>query len=71
MRLAACGDHRSGKQRPPAMGMLDGSGESAMCNQQQAASEEPYRRMRGLVPLYEGFLTYGGRSVRETEALTV
>jgi tryptophanase len=34
-------------------------------------SEEIYRRMRGLVPLYEGFLTYGGMSVREIEALTV
>ncbi|WKW49788.1 tryptophanase [Rhodomicrobium lacus] len=30
-----------------------------------------YKRMRGLVPLYEGFLTYGGMSVREIEALTV
>ncbi|NCA69768.1 MAG: tryptophanase [Sphingobacteriia bacterium] len=34
-------------------------------------SEDLYRRMRGLVPLYEGFLTYGGMSVREIEALTV
>ena len=34
-------------------------------------SEELYRRMRPLVPLYEGFLTYGGMSVREIEALTV
>ncbi|NMG46374.1 tryptophanase [Aromatoleum toluvorans] len=34
-------------------------------------NEELYRRMRGLVPLYEGFLTYGGMSVREMEALTV
>jgi tyrosine phenol-lyase len=34
-------------------------------------SEEMYRRLRGLVPLYEGFLTYGGMSVREMEALTV
>ena len=30
-----------------------------------------YRKMRGLVPLYEGFLTYGGMSVREMEAMTV
>ncbi|MFO1372248.1 MAG: tryptophanase [Candidatus Competibacteraceae bacterium] len=34
-------------------------------------TEELYRKMRGLVPLYEGFLTYGGMSVREMEALTV
>jgi len=34
-------------------------------------TEELYRRMRSLVPLYEGFLTYGGMSVREIEALTV
>ncbi len=34
-------------------------------------SEELYRLMRGLVPLYEGFLTYGGMSVREIEAITV
>ncbi len=34
-------------------------------------SEDLYRRMRPLVPLYEGFLTYGGMSVREIEALTV
>ncbi|MDC7788454.1 tryptophanase [Rhodoplanes sp. TEM] len=30
-----------------------------------------YLRMRGLVPLFEGFLTYGGMSVREIEAITV
>jgi tyrosine phenol-lyase len=34
-------------------------------------TEELYRKMRGLVPLYEGFLTYGGMSVREIEALAV
>src|SRR5699024_989612 len=33
--------------------------------------KELFHRMRGLVPLYEGFLTYGGMSVREMEALTV
>ena len=39
----------------------------AMCMR----SEEIYKSMRGLVPLYEGFLTYGGMSVREIEALAV
>lgn len=39
----------------------------AMCMR----SEDLYRKMRGLVPLYEGFLTYGGMSVREIEALAV
>ena len=34
-------------------------------------TDELYRLMRGLVPLYEGFLTYGGMSVREIEAITV
>lgn len=33
--------------------------------------EEIYKRLRGLVPMYEGFLTYGGMSVREMEAITV
>lgn len=33
--------------------------------------EKLYAKMRTLVPLYEGFLTYGGMSVREIEALTV
>ena len=34
-------------------------------------NKELFEKMRGLVPLYEGFLTYGGMSVREMEALTV
>ena len=33
--------------------------------------EALFRKMRGLVPLFEGFLTYGGMSVREMEAITV
>ena len=34
-------------------------------------SKELYLKMRDLVPLYEGFLTYGGMSVREIEAMAV
>jgi tyrosine phenol-lyase len=34
-------------------------------------SEELFLKMRDLVPLYEGFLTYGGMSVREIEAMAV
>ncbi|NLP45932.1 MAG: tryptophanase, partial [Epulopiscium sp.] len=34
-------------------------------------NESLYRKMREFVTLYEGFLTYGGMSVREMEALTV
>lgn len=34
-------------------------------------SEDAYMRLRELIPVYEGFLTYGGMSVREMEALTV
>jgi len=33
--------------------------------------EQAYLKMRELVTLYEGFLTYGGMSVREIEAITV
>ena len=32
-------------------------------------SEKAYRNLRNLVPLFEGFLTYGGMSVREMEAM--
>jgi tyrosine phenol-lyase len=34
-------------------------------------SNDLYMKMRDLVPLYEGFLTYGGMSVREIEAMAV
>jgi tyrosine phenol-lyase len=34
-------------------------------------NKELYLKMRDLVPLYEGFLTYGGMSVREIEAMAV
>jgi tryptophanase len=33
--------------------------------------EEDYLRTRDLVPMFEGFLTYGGMSVREMEAMSV
>jgi len=33
--------------------------------------EEVYLKLRELIPLLEGFLTYGGMSVREMEAITV
>jgi tryptophanase len=35
------------------------------------SDEKLFLKMRELVPLFEGFLTYGGMSVREMEALTV
>lgn len=34
-------------------------------------SQELFLKMRDLVPLFEGFLTYGGMSVREIEAMAV
>ncbi len=34
-------------------------------------SRDLYLKMRDLVPLFEGFLTYGGMSVREIEAMAV
>lgn len=34
-------------------------------------NEDIYMKLRELVTLYEGFLTYGGMSVREIEAITV
>ncbi|SCZ80869.1 tryptophanase [Acidaminobacter hydrogenoformans] len=33
--------------------------------------ESMYKKFQELIPLYEGFLTYGGMSVREMEAMTV
>lgn len=33
--------------------------------------KEIFNKMRGLIPLYEGFLTYGGMSVKEMEAITI
>jgi len=35
------------------------------------SDKDLFLKMRELVPLYEGFLTYGGMSVREMEALSV
>lgn len=35
------------------------------------SKKELYEQMRELIPLFEGFLTYGGMSVREMEAMTV
>ena len=34
-------------------------------------NKDLYNQMKHLVPLYEGFLTYGGISIREIEAMTV
>jgi len=34
-------------------------------------TQELFDKMKGLITLYEGFLTYGGMSVREIEAITV
>ncbi|HVJ50705.1 tryptophanase [Desulfitobacterium sp.] len=35
------------------------------------SNEKLFDKMRIFIPLYEGFLTYGGMSVREMEAMTV
>lgn len=35
------------------------------------SNRDLYNQMRDLIPLFEGFLTYGGMSVREMEALAV
>ena len=35
------------------------------------SNRDHFNKMRGLVPLYEGFLTYGGMSIREMEAINV
>jgi len=34
-------------------------------------NEENYKKVRDLLPIYEGFLTYGGISVREIESMAV
>ncbi len=34
-------------------------------------NEEIHKKMRDLVPLYEGFYTYGGMSIREVEAMAI
>lgn len=34
-------------------------------------NEEAFNKMRELVPIYEGFLTYGGMSLREMEAIVI
>jgi tryptophanase len=34
-------------------------------------SEEIYKKLKDLVPLFEGFYTYGGMSIREVEAMAV
>lgn len=34
-------------------------------------TEKMYNDMKNLIPVYEGFLTYGGMSVKEIEALTI
>lgn len=34
-------------------------------------NHDAYMKMRELIPVFEGFLTYGGMSVREMEAITV
>lgn len=34
-------------------------------------NKDIYMKIRGLIPLFEGFLTYGGMSVREMEAMAV
>lgn len=35
------------------------------------SNEKLFKKMQGLIPLFEGFLTYGGISVREMEAMAI
>ncbi len=46
---------------------LSSSRGGGICTNQK----EIYKKMEALIPLYEGFLTYGGISVREIEAMAV
>ncbi|MBR6671560.1 MAG: tryptophanase, partial [Alistipes sp.] len=46
---------------------LSSSRGGGICTNQRAL----YAKMEAMIPLYEGFLTYGGISVREIEAMTV
>jgi len=46
---------------------LSSSRGGAICTNRKAL----YQKMEALIPLYEGFLTYGGISIREIEAMAV
>jgi tryptophanase len=62
LSLAACADiiYFSGRK----LGCARGGGLAVF-------TEENYRLLRDYIPLFEGYLTYGGMSVREMEAMNV